>query len=116
MLTLWQSPACENSPPEVEHALAPDVVLVQVPDGTARLLDMAGGFYALPPIAFQMLRGVLERGIGATVQDLAHQYQMPAQTVNADLSGLLEQLCRQGALCHGPMAPQARTWWPALVL
>ena len=40
-------------------------------DGAARLLDMGGGFYALPAIGAQMLQGVLEVGVTRTVQQIA---------------------------------------------
>jgi hypothetical protein len=46
---------------EVAYFLPPDVILVTVDDGSARLLDMAGGFHAVPAVGALMLKETLTR-------------------------------------------------------
>jgi hypothetical protein len=116
MFTIWQKPVEQTLAQHSEYVLGPDVVLVQVPDGSARLLDMGGGFYALPATGAEMVQGVLERDMAATVQDLAQQYEIAADLVEADLSSLVHQLERQGLLAKSPTRRAARSWWQALVL
>jgi hypothetical protein len=101
MLTVWEAPAAGGAS-RPDAVLGPDVVLVRLEDGSARLLDMAGGFYALSAVGARMLRGVLERGTAATVQDLALEYEVGPERVRSDLEGLLAELRRQRLLHTGP--------------
>src|SRR4051812_44647834 len=48
--------------------LAPDVLLVRAPDGSGRLLDLGGSFYALDPVALELLWDVAHRGRAETVR------------------------------------------------
>src|SRR5437879_4130090 len=111
MLTIWK----QSTTPS-DYVLAPDVVLVQVEDGTVRLLDMAGEFYALPAIGAEMLQGVLEQGLARTVADLATLYDADPEQVQADLTALLEQLVQRGLLQKGTARPRRGCFWPALFL
>src|SRR5262245_26985115 len=101
MITIWKNPTPEGTTAAADHVLAPHVSLVLAHDGTARLLDMGGGFYALPILGAQMLQGALERGRDATVQELAHRYHVAPGRVRADLDSLLQQLTRHGLLRRG---------------
>jgi hypothetical protein len=116
MLTVWQEPARAKAGTKSEYVLAPDVVLVQVEDGTARVLNMGGGFYALPAIGAQMLQGVLEKGAAATIEDLARQYKISADQVQTDLHSVLHQLEQRGLLHKGPARRRSRASGPATIL
>jgi hypothetical protein len=72
--------------------LAPDVLLVRAPDGSGRLLDLGGSFYALDPIALELLWDVARRGRAETVPAVARRYRVPEQRVAADLDELLAAL------------------------
>jgi hypothetical protein len=111
MLTIWTEPATPS-----EYVLAPDVVLVQVEDGTARLLDLAGDFYALPATGAEMLQGVLEHGLAPTVAALAEEYAIEPQQVQADLTAMLRQLEERGLLQKGPTRRRRRNFWSMLAL
>src|SRR3954447_20086114 len=84
------TPRSEPARPAVR--LAPDVLLVQAPDGSGRLLDLGGSFYALDPIAVELLWDVARRGRPETVRAAARRYGVPEQRVAADLDELLAVL------------------------
>src|SRR3712207_9583470 len=63
----WSAGACSARPMTVTPAptwspelalgaiqLRPDLLLVRAPDGSGRLLDLAGSFYAVDPIAAEL--------------------------------------------------------------
>jgi hypothetical protein len=60
--------------PTVEYFLPPDVILVTVADGSARLLDMAGSFHAVPKIGARMLEETLTSGAAAAAARVADDY------------------------------------------
>jgi len=72
--------------------LAPDVLLVQAPDGSGRLLDLGGSFYVLDPIAVELLWDIARRGRAETVRAAARRYRVPEQRVAADVDELLAAL------------------------
>jgi hypothetical protein len=82
--------------------LAPDVLLVQAPDGSGRLLDLGGSFYALDPIAVELLWDVARRGRPETVRAAARRYGVPEQRVAADLDELLAVLPSGIGTAEGP--------------
>jgi len=90
-----------------EYALAPDVVLVLAPDGTARLLDMGGRFYAMPAFGARMLCGALEQGAEATVRQIAERRGIAADRARADFDAWLGELRRQ-RLVLGPSERRRR--------
>jgi hypothetical protein len=96
--------------------LTPHVTLVLAQDGTARLLDMGGGFYALSAIGAQMLQETLEQGSDAAVRELAQRYQVSPSRVRADLGALLQQLSRQGLLRNEQQGSCDAKLWLAQIL
>jgi hypothetical protein len=88
----------DTAPTAAEYRLGPNVVLLLVQDGTARLLDMDGHFYAMTVVGAKMLRETLERGTAATVQSIAAQYGVDAQQVRTDVGVFLRELQRQRLL------------------
>lgn len=85
---------------ESEYLLAPDVILLLVQDGTARLLDMDESFYAVPAIGAMMLQQTLERGTAAAVQRVAARYGADREQVQADLAAFLRVLEKRGLILH----------------
>lgn len=75
-----------------EYVLAPDVILLPVQDGTARLLDLRGNFYTVSAIGAQMLNATLERGVAAAAQQIAVQYGVESHSVQTDLETFLQEL------------------------
>jgi hypothetical protein len=65
---------------------------VRAPDGSGRLLDLAGSFHVLDRIATELLCDVASRGRSEAVRTTARLYRVPEQRVAADLDELLEQL------------------------
>lgn len=78
-----------------EFRLMSDVVFVPVEDGTSRLLDMSGSFYALSTTATEMLCKVLEQGVEETLSTLASKYAVDGNQLQVDLNRLLHDLEQQ---------------------
>jgi Transglutaminase-like superfamily len=93
-----------------QYRLAPDVIVVPIEDGTARLLDMGGAFYALSSTGLEMMRGVLVDGVAATARAVADRCDVPPSRVEADLAALLAKL-RKSRLVRRGVAPS----WAARV-
>ncbi len=91
---------CERQA-ENRYLLAPDVVLVLLQDGTGRLLDLAGKFYALSQTAAGMLYESLRGDPQATAQTIAAVYHVELPQVQQDLSAFLHELERR-QLIYGP--------------
>ena len=85
---------------EAAYCLPPDVILVTVDDGSARLLDMAGDFHAVPPVGAGMLKETLTNGADAAATRIAAHYGVARQQVENDLTVFLSELERQGLLCR----------------
>jgi len=88
-----------------EYFLPPDVILVTVEDGSARLLDMAGGFHAVPAVGARMLQETLTSGAAAAATRIAEDYQVDRQQVQNDLAGFLRDLENQRLLCSQRSRP-----------
>jgi hypothetical protein len=82
----------------VEYFLSPDAVFIMVEDGSARLLDMAGRFYAMPTVGARMLKETLANGADAATMQVSKDYGAPLQQVRADLDVFLSELQKQGLL------------------
>jgi Transglutaminase-like superfamily len=65
---------------------------VRAPDGSGRLLDLAGSFYALDPIAVELLFDLARRGRTETVRAAAQRCRVSEQQIAADLDALLTEL------------------------
>jgi hypothetical protein len=119
MFTVLTSQTVVVATAEAEYVLAPDVVLLLTRDGSGRLLDMGGRFYALPAVGAEMLRATLERGSEAAVRQIAERSGAAPGRVRADLAAWLDQLERQGAIrrrqARRPRL-RPRSTWLALVL
>jgi hypothetical protein len=101
------------------HVLAPDVLLLLLRDGTARLLNMAGRFYALPAVGAAMLRDTLQWGASAAAQRTAAEYGVEVRRVQADLDAFLHDLEKQRLIARplsGQPTRRAGRVWPALLL
>jgi Transglutaminase-like superfamily/Coenzyme PQQ synthesis protein D (PqqD) len=108
MLTVWRPPAKPEHASASALSLAPDVVFVQLEDGSARILDMGSGFYSLPALGARMLRGVLERDLAATVQELAGEFESPPDQMRADVEALLTKLRQRELLATGGRRKRSR--------
>src|SRR5439155_25370345 len=85
---------------EAAYFLPSDVILVTVDDGSARLLDMAGSFHAVPAVGARMLKETLANGAGAAATRIAADYGVDRQQVQNDLAVYLGDLEKQGLLCR----------------
>jgi transglutaminase superfamily protein/coenzyme PQQ synthesis protein D (PqqD) len=85
---------------EAEYVLPPDVLFVPVEDGSARLLDMAGGFHSVSGIGARILQETLAHGASAAVTRIATDYGVARQRVQNDLAVFLRELEDQGLLCN----------------
>jgi hypothetical protein len=72
--------------------VGPDVLLVRAPDGSGRLLDLAGSFYAVDPIAAELLTDLSRGGRSEAVRAASRRYRVPEQQIAADLDALLAEL------------------------
>jgi hypothetical protein len=92
---------------EREYWLSPHVIFVTVEDGSARLLDMAGSFHALPAVGTRMLQETLARGSEAAITRIAREYGVAPQQVRNDLAVFLLDLETQGLLCRQGSRPRS---------
>lgn len=88
-----------------EYALAPDVILLLVHDGTARLLDMDGRFYAVSAVGTEILQESLAHDTAATVYRIVAHYGEDTARVRHDVTAFLDRLERrrliQRRVSHG---------------
>jgi hypothetical protein len=99
-----------------EYSLPPDVILVMVRDGSARLLDMAGGFHAVPAVGARMLRETLTIGSTAAATRIAEAYGVAQRQVKDDLAVFLRDLERKGLLYSQRRRRRRGTLLPARLL
>ncbi|WP_165234922.1 lasso peptide biosynthesis B2 protein [Aquisphaera insulae] len=106
---------------EGELQLGPEVRLLPVGDGSARLIDLGGRFYSLSATAAEMLTGTLDGGPGEVAERIARRHEVDVRLVRADLDEFLGELRRARLIVpagrparHLPLA--ARGLLPALRL
>src|SRR5271166_4017488 len=80
------------------YRLAKNVVLLMVKDGTARLLDLEGGFYATTVTGARILEAVLQQGADLACQTLAAEFRIDARKLKADMDLFLLALQRKRLL------------------
>ncbi len=98
MIVSIQTCSALATAPAAEYSLPPDVILVTVRDGSARLLDMAGGFHAVPAVGARMLQETLANGTAAAATRIAEDYGVARRQVQDDLAVFLRDLEKQGLL------------------
>jgi hypothetical protein len=98
-------------PGDARPALGPDVLLVQVADGSSRLLDLGGRFIGLNPGTTRLLRDALEAGRGAAARATAAATGEAEGRIAGDLDALIAALRRGGFLesAGGPSRRSTRT-------
>jgi hypothetical protein len=79
-----------------EFQLAPDVILVMVKDGSARLLDLGGYLCSLSDTAAMMLVEVLRDGVAAAAERVGGAFAADPGDVRRDLDALLRRLRKLG--------------------
>jgi hypothetical protein len=102
-----------------EYRLAPNVVLLLVHDGTARLLDLEGNFYALSATGAVMLYEILMSDSAAAVRKIATEYDVAAQHVQNDVHVFLAKLIAKQLIYRSGLSPHAdagRAMVPPLLL
>jgi hypothetical protein len=99
----------QTPPGNTEYSLAPDVAVIRMADGSARLLDMGDRFYSLPPVAAQMLCETLVGGPAAAAERVAADYGIELTRAQADLKTFLKTLQERGILQRRDGRPQPRT-------
>jgi hypothetical protein len=107
MITAIQSGSPLPAADESAFSLPPDVIFVTVHDGSARLLDMAGRFHAVPAVGTLMLRETLSQGTEEAANRVAQEYGVELRQVQHDLDIFLRELEDQGLLC----SPRNRQRW-----
>jgi hypothetical protein len=80
------------------YVLCPDVILMPVADGTARLVNLDGSAFHLSQTAIEMLKGVLQDREEQTVRRVAAEHLTDIAVVESDLSTLLAALRAKGLL------------------
>lgn len=75
-----------------DYRLAPDVVFLRIQDGSARLLNLRGNFYALSRTGAHMLNETLREGIATAALHIATLYRTELSLVQRDLHAFLRNL------------------------
>jgi transglutaminase superfamily protein/coenzyme PQQ synthesis protein D (PqqD) len=94
------------------YRLAPDVLLLGVADGSARLLDLSGNFVALNETAAAIVEWALRARQPGAVEALAASHGVAAEQMRGDTDAVLDLLERQG-LVVAPGAQGERNKWQA---
>jgi citrate lyase beta subunit len=100
-LAMFSHPTAETppaSPLAPAYRLGPDVVLIPVEDGSARLLDFAGETFALSEVAARMLTETLNSGCAKAVETITRLWDVASEHVEADLDALLASLLKEGLI------------------
>lgn len=92
------TPDHEVTTPQGNFCLSPDVILVNVDDGSARLLDMTKSFHAVSAVGARMLQTTLAVGVDDAIPLLSQHYDVERQQIEADLTSFLSDLESQGLL------------------
>ena len=85
---------------KTEYCLAPNVVLLSLQDGTARLLDLGGNFYALSQTAATMLIETLKGDTARASYHIASIYEVDQERLLCDLRTLLCELEAKKLICQ----------------
>jgi hypothetical protein len=99
VITSIQISAASPTERQPEYFLPPDVILLTIDDGSARLLDMAGSFHAVSAVGARMLKETLATGPDMAVTRIAQDYGVAPQQVSDDLAVFLRGLENEGLLC-----------------
>jgi hypothetical protein len=70
---------------KVVHWLQPNVIFLLANDGSGRLLNLNGNFYALSTSGARILKELLERSPEEATDHLAFRYGVDAEQVKLDL-------------------------------
>ena len=76
-------------------SLSPDIVFVDAGDGSARLLNLGGSFYALNAVGAEFLRTVLQNDTATAIHLLASSRADSEEQISVDLQLLLAELNRK---------------------
>lgn len=82
------------------YLLSPNVLLLLLQDGSARLLDLGGNFYALSQIGAQMLNETLTVGTATAAVRIATEYHAELSQVQNDLHAFLHKLEEDRLISH----------------
>jgi Transglutaminase-like superfamily len=90
--------ASSPAPDGMGYTLAADTVLLLIQDGTARLLDFRGHFYALSETAAVMLDEILRSGPAAAAMRIAAVFDVRVAQARCDVDTLLADLISWGVV------------------
>lgn len=94
-INLAPIPQNTGTHPDRRYALSPSVIRVPVEDGSARLLDMDGNFYAISDTSNQMLSAILTSGPAAAARQTADTYGIDLCRTRTDVDAFLLELEKQ---------------------
>ena len=94
VLTASQCPAGPGSP----YRLAPEVLLVMVEDGSARIVDLDGAVAALDATATTMMKAALRFGEAGAVAELTGAFGVEPRRITTDLHAVLGDLAARGMI------------------
>jgi Transglutaminase-like superfamily len=83
-----------------DYRLAPQVIFLRLQDGSARLLDLGGNFYAISQTGAQMLYETLTMGTATVATRLATEYHAELSQVHNDLQAFLRDLEQKRIISH----------------
>jgi len=104
VLTASQCPAGRGS----AYRLAPEVLLVMVEDGSARIVDLDGAVAALDATATTMLEASLRYDEAGALAELAGAFGVEPWRITADFHAVVGDLVAQGALRSDVSGPPRR--------
>jgi hypothetical protein len=98
-----------EGPQTAAYRLGPDVLVLVVDDGTARIMDLGGDHFAITETAASILLGTLRTGADRTCRSIAALTGAPIERVRADADALLDELTAAGILLRAGQRPDARS-------
>src|SRR3989440_8356843 len=90
-----------------DYRLAPHVIFLRIQDGSARLLDLGGNFYAISQMGAQMLNESLTVGTATAADRIATEYSAELSHVQNDLHAFLHDLEEKRLISHNQRSQDA---------
>jgi len=82
----------ESGLTESDYLLSPNVIFLLIQDGSARLLDLGGNFYAISQTGAKMLSETLKVGTATAAARIATEYSAELSHIQEDLHAFLHNL------------------------
>jgi hypothetical protein len=97
-----------NSRVTLDYSLGEAVFFLRAPDGSGRLLDLAGSFFATNAVGADLLEAACRSGEANAIATIAREYDVPTEQVRADFETYVSSLVARRLLRRADADPRHR--------